>query len=301
MPAVRPFVDRLLPGADGATINVADWPGTQGPLVCVHGLTSSSRAFAGLASELPDVRLLAVDCRGRGESSKEGPFGMRQHAEDLAAALDAAGIERATFVGHSMGAYVVEAFAAAYPERVEQLVFVDGGYFLDYPAELTPDMLLEMMLGTFLEKLRRTWTSFEEYCDYYRATPMYAGGIDEYGLEHFRYDLTGQPPELRSKIVEECVAPDWRDVLDYPAVTERLAGIEVPVLLLRAPGGLMGTGDAVIPDEVRDAIVKAVPQTQVVDVPGTNHHTILTSVSGARAVAAAVTAFTSDRASERVN
>lgn len=289
--AVRPFAERLLPGANGATIAAADWPGTQGPLVCVHGLTSSSRAFAGLATELPHHRLLAVDCRGRGKSSKEPPFGLRQHVADLAAAMDAAKINRATLVGHSMGAYVVTAFCAAYPERVERLVMIDGGYFLSLPPGVSPDALLESMLGTFLAKLRRTWTNVDEYLAFYEQTAIYPRGIDAYGRAHFEYDLTGEPPALRSRIVEACVAPDWRDVLDHEVVSMRLATLRVPVLLLRAPGGLTGTGDAVIPDAVRDAIVSRVPGTRVIDVAGANHHTILFSVEGARAVARAVEDF----------
>ena len=291
MTGIRPFVDRRVPGAGGATIAVADWPGSKGPLICVHGLTSSSRAFAGLATELADHRLVAVDCRGRGESSKEPPFGIRQHVADLAAVMDAGGIDRATLVGHSMGAYIVGAFAAEHPERVERLVFIDGGYFLELRADVTPEALLESMLGPFLTKLRRTWTSFEEYLGFYEATALYPGGVDAYGQAHFAYDLTGEPPRLRSRIVEACVAPDWCDILDHGAVSKRLQRIKVPLLLVRAPGGLSGKGDEVIPDSVRDAILARVPHTQTVEVPGTNHHTILFSEHGARAVAQAIETF----------
>lgn len=294
--SIRPFLERQIPAACGATITAADWPGRKGPLVCVHGLTSSSRAFAGLATELPQHRIVAMDCRGRGGSSKEGPFGMAQHAADLAAVMDASGIERATLVGHSMGAYVVGAFCAAHPRRIERVVFVDGGYFLSLPPGVTPDALLESLLGTFLTKLRRTWSSVDEYIAFYEKTPIYPHGVDAYGRAHFEYDLTGTPPELRSRMVEACVAPDWRDILDHPAVLKRLEAISAPLLLIRAPGGLTGTGDAVVPDSVRDAIVSRVPGTQVVDLPGTNHHTVLFSVAGSRGVASALRAFLRDGA-----
>jgi len=110
MDSIRPFEERALGGSDGATIAAALWPGSGEPLVCVHGLSSSSRAFCGLATELPGRQVLAVDCRGRGQSSKEGSFGLARHAADLAAAMDSAGIGRAVIVGHSMGAFVALAF-----------------------------------------------------------------------------------------------------------------------------------------------------------------------------------------------
>ncbi|HXZ65735.1 MAG TPA: alpha/beta hydrolase [Streptosporangiaceae bacterium] len=297
MSSIRPFEERLLPGSAGATIATAFWPGAGEPLVCVHGLTSSSRAFAGLATELPGRALLAVDCLGRGNSSKQGPFGLARHADDLAAVMAAAGIDRATIVGHSMGAYIAGAFCAAYPDRVSSLVFIDGGYAPEIPAAADPEQLLAVVLGPFLEKLRRVWPSADEYIAYYESLPLYPDGVDVYGRVHLGYDLTGEPPRLRARMTADCLAPDWRDILDAAAASRRLAAITVPLLLLRAPGGLTGTGDMVVPDPVRDAITARVAGTSVVDVPGTNHHTILLSRPGAAAVAEAIQAFTGSRLS----
>jgi lipase len=285
MKDMRPFVDRRLPGANGATMSVADWPGSKGPLVCVHGLTSSSRVFAGLATEMPDYRIFAIDCRGRGESSKSPPFGLSQHAADLAIAMEAAGIDRATLVGHSMGAYVAEAFCAEYSDKVDQVVFVDGGYYPELPPAITADALLEARFGPFLQKIRQTWKSLEEYIEFYERSGIYPGGVDDYGRAHFAYDLTGEPPVLRARIVEACAVADWRDIFDHAAVSKRLDAIDMPLLLLRAPGGLTGKGDEIIPDDVRDAILSKVPHALVADLPDTNHHTILCSIPGARAVA----------------
>jgi lipase len=297
MSSIRPFEERLLPGSAGASIAMAVWPGEGEPLVCVHGLTSSSRAFAGLATELPDRAMIAVDCRGRGKSSKQGPFGVARHADDLAAVMTACGIDRATVVGHSMGAYIAGAFCAAHPDRVSSLVFIDGGYPPDIPAGTDPDQLLAAMLGPFLEKLRRVWSSLDEYIAYYESLPLYPDGVDGYGREHLAYDLTGEPPQLRARMIPDCLLPDWRDILDTPAVRRRLAATTVPLLLLRAPGGLTGTGDVVVPDQVRDEVTARVAITDVIDVPGTNHHTILLSRPGARAVAQAINTFTRARLS----
>lgn len=288
---MRACNEHLVAGVDGAEIAVAEWPGSKGPLACLHGLTSHSRAFAGLATELPDYRMIAVDCRGRGRSTKEPPFGIEQHAADLAAVLDNVGVGRATLVGHSMGAFVAGAFTARHPDRVERLVFVDGGYPQDYPHGTTPEDLLESMLSVFLAKIRRTWASLEEYIAFYESTPVYRDGVDAYGRAHFAYDLTESPHGLRARVVEECIAPDWRDVLDHDVVGKRLETIAVPLLLIRAPEGLTGTGDAVITEQVRETIAAKVPQLRVVDLPGTNHHTILFSVAGARAVDRAIEEF----------
>lgn len=288
---IRSFDERFVTSANGASIAVADWPGSLGPLVCVHGLTSNSRAFAGLATELPHHRIVAIDCRGRGQSGATPPFGLEQHAADLAAVLDHAGIQRATVVGHSMGTYVAGAFSHRYPERVERLVYIDGGYPPELPAAHNPDDILDGVLGIFLTKLQRTWRSFDEYLEFYENTPLYPYGLDLYGRTHFAYDLEGTPPWLGVRVVEEAIRADWRDLLDSNTVGKRLEAIGVPLLLLRAPGGLTGAGDEVVPDEIRTTITGKVPTAHVVDVPGTNHHTILLSVPGARAVARAIEEF----------
>ena len=75
-------------------------------------------------------------------------------------------------------------------------------------------------------------------------------------------------------------------------MSRHLEAITVSLLLLRAPGGLTGTGDMVVPDHVRGAIAAQVADENVIDVSGTNHHTILLSRRGARAVAEAIEAFT---------
>lgn len=164
-----------------------------------------------------------------------------------------------------------------------------------------PDLAKALVTGAYsddksdIEKMRRTWSSMDEYIRYYESSKLYPHGVDEYGRAHFEYDLTGTPPALRTKILEACVAPDWRDVLDHAAVSERLKRVNVPLLLLRAPEGLTGNGDPVVPDDVRDEIVARVKGTTVVDIAGTNHHTILTSRAGAAIVAREIRTFTQDQ------
>src|SRR3972149_4530703 len=56
-------------------------------------------------------RLLQYDCRGQGQSDHpESPYSMEGHADDLAALLDALGIEKAHMAGISYGGEVTQAF-----------------------------------------------------------------------------------------------------------------------------------------------------------------------------------------------
>ena len=75
-----------------------------------------------------------MDLRGMGASSVvDGPYLMESLAGDVAAVLDALGIERATLVGHSLGGYVALAFARMYVERLARLALVCSRIAADTP------------------------------------------------------------------------------------------------------------------------------------------------------------------------
>ncbi len=69
-----------------------------------------------------DHRVVRFDRRGFGRS--DHPAAPYSPLEDMAAILDATGVERATLIGASSGGGLALAFALAHPERVEALVLV---------------------------------------------------------------------------------------------------------------------------------------------------------------------------------
>ena len=69
------------------------------PLVGIHGITANHVSWAMIAAALPGVRVIAPDLRGRGRSGDlPGPYGMADHADDVARMLDGLGVERAVVV-----------------------------------------------------------------------------------------------------------------------------------------------------------------------------------------------------------
>jgi len=71
-------------------------------------------------------RVLQYDCRGQGASDHpEGPYTMELHADDLAALLEALGVESAHIAGISYGGEVAQAFALKYPSKVLSLILID--------------------------------------------------------------------------------------------------------------------------------------------------------------------------------
>lgn len=89
----------------GATIDHHEWDATL-PIVGEH------------------FRVLAWDVRGHG-LSRPAPFIFKEAVQDLLDLLDALQVERAIFVGHSMGGNLHQELVFHHPERVMGMIFLD--------------------------------------------------------------------------------------------------------------------------------------------------------------------------------
>lgn len=112
------------------------------PVILVHGFGSSrgqnfkSTGWYGSLTEA-GFGVLAMDCRGHGESGKPHDpefYGHDRMAKDVAEVMDAAGIAAAPLAGYSMGGFIALRLAAAEPARVSRLVLAGvGEYYLRGP------------------------------------------------------------------------------------------------------------------------------------------------------------------------
>ncbi len=112
---------------DGARIDARIYErGHERAVVLIHGFPFSHAVWEKQADVLAQTScVVAPDLRGAGNSSApDGPYLMETLAADVAALLDAVGIERAALIGHSMGGYVALAFARMFTERVTHLALV---------------------------------------------------------------------------------------------------------------------------------------------------------------------------------
>jgi len=85
-------------------------------------------------------RIVAPDLRGHGRSTSEPPWTFAQHVDDLVETVDALGISKADWVGHSFGGRLVLELAARRPERVRRAVLLDPAFdLLPHVAEFAAD------------------------------------------------------------------------------------------------------------------------------------------------------------------
>ncbi|SFM10437.1 Pimeloyl-ACP methyl ester carboxylesterase [Methylorubrum salsuginis] len=146
-----------------ALASVGSVPDDRLPVILVHGLGMSSRYMIPLAAHLaPHLRVYAPDLPGFGLSDKPPrALTVRQLADALAAWMRELGLERAAFVGNSLGCEVLVELALVHPQRVDRLV-------LQGP---TPDPeargLARQIAGFFLiapfERWSLAWVALRDY------------------------------------------------------------------------------------------------------------------------------------------
>ena len=262
----------------GSVLHARRYGSPRGRLIIgIPGLGASSRSFGYLGPHVGRgaQQLVALDLRGRGESSRTPPgtYGWRRHAADV---IDAAALlQRPPFdlVGHSMGAFVAMQVVALAPHRVRRLVLID--------AAGAPDALALMTVVSGEPWLSSMARSSQDYVDRVREAGLVEPWSDHWD-DYFRAELISVDGRLRSR------NDRWAVVEDTAHASGRnpralWGALAVPVLLVRATRPVSRAGGFMIPDTERAAFVRAVPHAEVVEVDA-NHLGLMTHHDCAAAI-----------------
>ncbi|CAG1000164.1 3-oxoadipate enol-lactonase [Myxococcaceae bacterium] len=232
------------------------------PFVLVHGFTGCRDDFSGQLPGLATLgRTLAPDQRGHGESTNTGErssYHLAQLVDDLAAFLDATGVERCDLLGHSMGGMVALRFALAHPDRVLSLVAMDTA-----PAPLghVPREMFEkggeIARAAGMEKLHQILR--ERAAENPARTPADRRLEKEWGERYWqrhRMRLTSMDPEA---FVALGIA-----LSEQESLVERLGEIRCPTLVM------VGAEDAAFLDPA-NVMERAIPNARRITIPNAGH------------------------------
>ena len=280
----------------GTVLGVVRWLGAPGTPVAfgVHGITANAWSWSAVARHLDGrLGLVAIDLRGRGASNAApGPYGIRQHGDDLVAVIDRLSAAPAVVAGHSMGTYVALAAAERHPAAIDGLVLVDGGIALPFPDGMSPQQALDALIGPAIERLQKVWADRVSYGEWWARHPAF---VDELTPEMARYglsDLVECEGGFRSNVDEAAVRFDGEELLTDHEMRTLFDRRRQPVTIVRAETGIMAVPPPLLPTELIDRY----PQHDWRTVAGSNHYTVLIGEAGAAAVAQALLDAVNSRA-----
>ena len=98
------------------------------PLIALHGWCDNAASFDFLAPAL-NAQVLAIDLAGHGKSYHRGSGGsytIWSDIYDIYAVAQAMGWQSFHLVGHSRGAMIATIFASVFPEKVQEILLIEG-------------------------------------------------------------------------------------------------------------------------------------------------------------------------------
>ena len=270
------FAERRWTSADGLSLYARDYAPASGPaklpVIAIHGLTRNSADFEVIAPLIAQSgrRVLAIDIRGRGRSDRAPDpmtYQPATYAQDVLALLNQTGIERAVFLGTSMGGLITMALAAIRSKVIAAAIVNDVG------PEVAKEGLARIAAYSGQPVDTPTWAD----------AAAYAREINAVALPH--YGDADWMAFARRTFVE---GPEGAPILNYDpdiAVPIRAAGAKAlvpnlwpmfgrlargrPVLLVR------GQTSDLLSEKIAARMRKRAPKMDYVEVPGVGHAPML--------------------------
>ena len=154
-----------------AALELGEWIDQGLSVVFVHGWLDNAASFYTLMMALhdmaPNVHMLALDLPGHGKSdhkSADNYYPFHDYIADLHQVLDELSPNRLLLVGHSLGALIASCYSAAFPERIDALIEIEGAGPLAESAEKSVQRLRTGILsrGRQNKRSERTMAFFEQ-------------------------------------------------------------------------------------------------------------------------------------------
>jgi pimeloyl-ACP methyl ester carboxylesterase len=219
------------------------------PLIVLHGAYMNIPTTGAIIPKLAEThRVYALEFQGHGRTTDiDRPITYPNLANDVAAFMDAVGIEKADVFGYSMGANVGLQLAIRHPEKVDQLIAASVAYDNEgwQPAfrEFVPQMNVEMF----------TSMPFAE-----------------------DYKTLADNPAGFPALVEKLIA------LEHEPLTwgEDVAGLEIPVLIVTGDADYVTLEHSValfrlLGGGVMGDMGKPLPASRLAVMPATSHTAII--------------------------
>lgn len=223
-------------------------------VLLLHSMFVDASQWSGQVAPLARLgRVVALDMPGHGRSEVPPPFDLPAHADALARALAALGVERAICVGHSWGGALALHLAVRHPERVAGLAVMGSSA----EAQRRGRRLQYRLLLAIVRRFGLTpWLARS------RIAPLM-----------FSPRTRRERPDLVAAFVRTATAIPVKALeraavavaIDPPPLLERLGALAVPALVV------CGLDDRAYPRGVAERMARAISGARLEWIEGAGH------------------------------
>jgi pimeloyl-ACP methyl ester carboxylesterase len=231
---------------NGLRIHYLDWGSPdKPPLILLHGIARVAHTFDHLAPHFRDkYRVIAVDMRGHGDSAwdPQASYVVEDYVKDIEGLIAQLKLRNIVLWGNSTGGRVAQMIAGLHPDLVTAVIVEDVGP--ERPREVSN-----------------------------RRADRMAKEADGWATVN---DLYGQAQRENPRTPEAVLRADGRIVWKRdPAILNGFVPTELwaTVKKIRAPIiYILGGVSTIVPAETQGEIKAALPQAQIVTMPGLGHY-----------------------------
>jgi pimeloyl-ACP methyl ester carboxylesterase len=256
--------------SDGTRIAIHDTKGAGPAIVLANGLGGPFMSWRHQVDYLSDrYRIVSWDYRGLYGSTR--PSGepprveVAAHVDDLERVLEQTGIERAAFVGWSMGVQVILELYERRPELVSHLVLINGTY--GKPLDTTGVPLSSRLVPVAVDQIRRIHelasgmlkraTRWPETVLWLKRLGLVGATIDEELFREIAIEFGSVDLDLYLRILRSLGEHDASHVLD---------NVNVPTLVIT------GDRDLFTPRQLAQQMARRIPGGEILVVRGATHY-----------------------------
>jgi pimeloyl-ACP methyl ester carboxylesterase len=247
---------------DDRQVHYLEWGASMAPpVLCLHGGGQTAYMWEELGDALRDrYHVLAPDLPWHGDSDPIADMSRQTLAASIPPLLAEFGLDRATFVGASLGGIVSLTVAADRPELVGAVALIDIGHRLE-----------DQGVNRIIEFMTRN-ESFGSLEDAASEVAEYLPHRRQVKVENLRRNLRQRPDgrwewkhAYGRRLREQGEPPGgWRELVT--GLDEEVRGLTCPVLVLR------GSASDVLSDEGAEEMAALIPDARLARIGSAGHH-----------------------------
>lgn len=187
-------------------------------VVAIPALGERKEMFIPLAQSLKQYKWLILDLPGTNQEELND-YSIALFCQKIERVLAEHTIEQAHFIGSSIGAWIIQAYAAYKPSAIRSLALLDGGhYFLGEQSSTYEEVVLPSMIKDFedievaVQELTDSMPDLEEFCyenfeQYFLGNYIEVDGYYKHHCQNVAYNQLSKEVEEKNYCLAELHKP----------------------------------------------------------------------------------------------